>query len=50
MNNEIKCPMTFGDPCGDREEGCRRERCAWWLEDKQRCAVAEIGLKVGAKK
>lgn len=26
----MKCPMTFGDPCNDRDEECR-EDCAWLL-------------------
>lgn len=24
----MKCPMTFGDPCADRNEECRPD-CAW---------------------
>lgn len=24
---------------------CVKEQCAWWLEDKQKCAIAVIGGK-----
>lgn len=24
---------------------CRRDSCAWWVEDKQKCAVAALGGK-----
>ena len=22
---------------------CMKEKCAWWIEDKQKCAIAAIG-------
>lgn len=41
----MKCPMTFNDPCCDRNEECR-EDCAWLMEsDKissKVCAIAII--------
>ncbi len=47
----MKCPMTFGDPCADRDEECR-EDCAWLLVKTGRdgkavrmCAVAMIGRR-----
>ena len=47
----MKCPMTFGDPCADRNEECRDD-CAWLLEKTGKdgkavrmCAVAMIGRK-----
>lgn len=24
---------------------CVREQCAWWIEDKQKCAITAIGGK-----
>lgn len=38
----MKCPMTFGDPCNDRDEECR-EDCAWLIEIQSgtyACAIA----------
>lgn len=24
---------------------CQYERCAWWIEDKQKCAIAVMGKR-----
>lgn len=37
--DEKLCPMTFANPA-DISMKCERERCAWWYEDKQKCAIA----------
>ena len=28
----MKCPMTFGDPCCDRD--CLGPECAWWVTQR----------------
>lgn len=28
----MKCPMTFGDPCADRNEECSAD-CAWLVKN-----------------
>lgn len=47
----MKCPMTFGNPCADRDEECRPD-CAWLLEKTGKdgkavlmCAIAMIGRR-----
>ena len=58
--NEMEiCPLLTGNTVVD-ENGkvsvgtqpvyCVHEGCMWWLEDKQKCAVAEMALKIGARK
>lgn len=50
-NNDCKektivCPLfTIADCIAGCEEDCfcMESRCAWWVEDKQKCAVAAIG-------
>ena len=39
------CPLLFASPDFETVQGCvcRKEDCAWWVEDKQKCAVAAIG-------
>lgn len=47
----MKCPMTFNDPCCDRDEECRPD-CAWllrssWMDGEEidttgRCAIAVL--------
>lgn len=45
---KCKCPMTFGDPCSDRNDDCRGSDCCWYvrIESNGRytegCAVAFI--------
>lgn len=36
------CPLRQPDPEVSGFTQCREERCAWWLENKRRCAVVEI--------
>lgn len=52
MGKEIICPLlttnTVIDENGTIKIGtqpvfCIQEQCAWWVEDKQKCAVAAIG-------
>ena len=43
--NKLYCPLllasdTISDPKGWI---CQRENCAWWVEDKQKCAIAVGG-------
>jgi hypothetical protein len=36
------CPMCFNvspDVASDGTYDCVKERCAWWCEDAQKCAV-----------
>ena len=41
-----KCPFTFNDPCGDRNEGCRGRECmmAMVRGDYTYCAIAMTAL------
>lgn len=50
--NEIICPMLTTNTVIDENSSmkiytqpvfCIKEQCAWWVEDKQKCAVAAIG-------
>lgn len=49
----IVCPlMSARDPrlangLGKMVVHCQHEACAWWIEDKQKCAIAVLG---GTKK
>lgn len=43
----MKCPMTFNDPCTDRDEECRGKECMWYMymainskEEVEGCAIA----------
>lgn len=41
----LYCPLLFAsnaisDP---KRWVCRKENCAWWVEDKQKCAIAVGG-------
>lgn len=38
MNDEKRCPLSEGTVC------CK-DQCAWWIEDKQKCAIAVLGGK-----
>lgn len=39
--NENICPMfTIATK---EEQGCVKELCAWWVGDKQKCAIIAIG-------
>lgn len=50
--NEIICPMLTTNTVIDENSSmkidaqpvfCIKEQCAWWVEDKQKCAIAAIG-------
>lgn len=45
MNNSAICPLLSAregqNPLSAFK--CVRESCAWWIEDKQKCAVTAIG-------
>lgn len=52
MSNETICPLlttnTVVDESGTIKIGtqpvfCLKEQCAWWVEDKQKCAIAVGG-------
>ena len=48
----MKCPMTFGDPCADRNEECRPD-CAWRIKDahgNNGCAVSALAIDVSRAK
>ena len=38
------CPLLTTTAMGGTvATACQREECAWWNEDKQKCAIACIG-------
>lgn len=45
--NEKICPLlttnTVDVKIGTQPVICIREECAWWIEDKQKCAIAALG-------
>lgn len=45
MDNDKICPLIQESKyIRDLEDFmCKREDCAWWIEDKQKCAVAVLG-------
>lgn len=52
--NEIICPLLTTNTVIDENHQikigtqpvlCVREQCSWWLEDKQKCAIAVMGGK-----
>lgn len=50
--NHLLCPLRPINPMGimDKLQGvvglkCEKEGCAWWIEDKQKCAIAVMGGK-----
>lgn len=45
--NEKLCPvLTLNTFVGTSDAiRCSKEKCAWWIEDKQKCAIAVIGGK-----
>lgn len=50
--NNLLCPLRPINSMGimDKLQGvvglkCEKEGCAWWIEDKQKCAIAVIGGK-----
>ena len=54
LMNEVICPLLTTNTVVDANHQikigtqpvlCVREQCAWWLEDKQKCAIAVMGGK-----
>lgn len=47
MGETIKklCPLYIASPVFETVAGCecQQEKCAWWVEDKQKCAITAIG-------
>jgi hypothetical protein len=43
--NKLYCPLLLASDAISAPKGwiCRRENCAWWVEDKQKCAIAVGG-------
>lgn len=41
-NTKSSCPMSFNVPPIDASNhtyDCLESRCAWWVEDAQKCAI-----------
>lgn len=38
MNEKI-CPLLAAVPLGEKPD-CKGDRCAWWSEERKRCAFA----------
>lgn len=52
MAKEIICPLLTTNTVVDENHKvsigtqpvfCIKEQCAWWIEDKQKCAIAVLG-------
>ena len=45
MNENKICPLFLASPAFETVIGCecRKEKCAWWVEDKQKCAITAMG-------
>lgn len=45
MNENKICPLFMASPDFMTTESCecRKEECAWWVEDKQKCAITAGG-------
>lgn len=43
-DTKVVCPLTS---IGQEFlfQNCIKEECAWWIEDKQKCAIAVLGAK-----
>lgn len=43
--DKLYCPLFLASPAFETMKGCkcRKEMCAWWVEDKQKCAIAGGG-------
>ena len=50
-SNKLYCPLFLSSQAITNPEGwyCRRENCAWWVEDKQKCAIAVGGERSRGK-
>lgn len=52
MNEDNKiCPLFLASPAFKtvKDCECRKEACAWWVEDKQKCAIAVGGERNGKR-
>lgn len=49
MKNNSICPLLTANETIKGNDPqfvpCLKERCAWWVEDKQKCAMTAIGGK-----
>ena len=45
MNENKICPSFLASPAFETIKSCecRKEACAWWVEDKQKCAITAMG-------
>ena len=43
MNDDKVCPLF--SICQQDCFKCLTSQCAWWVEDKQRCAITALGAK-----
>lgn len=43
--NITLCPLFYMSPEFNTLKSfeCIKERCAWWVEDKQKCAITAMG-------
>lgn len=43
--NDKTCPLFYASPEFTTAKSCNclKEECAWWVEDKQKCAIAVGG-------
>ena len=44
-DNKLYCSLLLASQAITNPEGwvCRKDNCAWWVEDKQKCAIAVGG-------
>lgn len=50
MGDKPICPLlTASALAGVTAISCQREKCAWWVEDKQKCAIAIGGERNGKR-
>ena len=44
MEDKNLCPMCFNNPA-DVSYDCIKKQCSWYIEDKQKCAIAVLAEK-----
>lgn len=50
MDKKPICPLLTTTVMGGKVATvCQREQCAWWIERKQKCALAAIGGRLNGK-
>lgn len=47
MNGRI-CPLFFSSGADLEEFECRPDRCAWWEEERGRCALVSIAQSLSS--